>query len=442
MKIKLSDLSDIFPLAVIHFDTVFNGVSIDSRTVSPNDIFIALHGKNFDGHNYINEAINKGASAVISEVDLTDIPYIKVKDAHRALIDLALYYSSIIKPIVIGITGTNGKTTVTDLTAKITDQYKSTTKTFGNFNNNIGLPLSILKSKIDSEIFVLEMGASKKGDIKELLNIAKPNIVALLNVSPAHLDTFGTLDNILSTKEEIFLNQGFDKKVILNKSDQYFDRWVKKNKLNNIITISKDDQTADYSAMKVSDKELSVKIPYESEFKLRVVNTESHNILNILFSIALASEIGARSEHILSAMIDYDGVEGRSKIYKGINNSRIIDSSYNANPQSFEASINDLLSCTGKRWVVMGQMGELGKKSEEYHVNLALYAAKNHIDKLFIITEHNQAILGAFGDNAHAFDSTSDLIDFIKPLVKDDTNILVKASRFMHFETIVDDLKL
>jgi len=164
--------------------------------------------------------------------------------------------------------------------------------------------------------------------------------------------------------------------------------------------------------------------------------------LNILFSIALASEIGARSEHILSAMIDYDGVEGRSKVYKGINNSRIIDSSYNANPQSFKASINDLLSCTGKHWVVMGQMGELGKKSEEYHVDLALYAAKNHIDKLFIITEHNQAVIGAFGDNAHAFNSTSDLIDFIKPLVKNDTNILVKASRFMHFETIVDDLKL
>jgi UDP-N-acetylmuramoyl-tripeptide--D-alanyl-D-alanine ligase len=442
MKIKLSDLSDIFPLSAIHFDTVFNGVSIDSRTVSPNDIFIALHGKNFDGHNYIKEAIYKGASAVISEVDLTDIPYIKVKDTHRALIDLALYYSSIINPNIIGITGTNGKTTVTDLTAKITGQYKSTTKTFGNFNNNIGLPLSILKSKIDSEIFVLEMGASKEGDIKELLSIAKPDIVALLNVSPAHLDTFGTLENILSTKEEIFLNQGFDKKVILNKCDQYFDRWVKKNKLNNIITISKDDQTADYSAMVVSDKELSVKTPYEPEFKLRVINTKSHNILNILFSIALASEIGARSEHILSAMTDYDGVEGRSKVYAGINNSKIIDSSYNANPQSFEASINDLLSFPGKRWVVMGQMGELGKKSEEYHVNLALYAAKNHIDKLFIITEHNQAVIGAFGDDAHAFNSTSDLIDFIKPLVKNNTNILVKASRFMGFETIVDDLKL
>ena len=442
MRIKLSDLSEIFPSAAIHSDAVFSGVSIDSRTVHPNDIFVALHGKNFNGHDYIDEAIKQGASAVLSEVDLTDIPYIKVEDTHRALIDLALYYSSIIKPNIIGITGTNGKTTVTDLTAKITGHYKHTTKTFGNFNNNIGLPLSILKSKIDSEIFVLEMGASKKGDIKELLNIAKPNIVALLNVSPAHLDTFGTLENILSTKEEIFLNQGFDKKVILNKSDQYFDRWVKKNKLNNVITISKDDQTADYSAMKISDKELSVKTPYEPEFKLRVVNTESHNIMNILFSIALASEIGARSEHILSAMTDYDGVEGRSKIYKGINNSRIIDSSYNANPQSFKASINDLLSCAGKRWVVMGQMGELGKKSEEYHVNLALYAAKNHIDKLFIITEHNQAVIGAFGDNAHAFSSTSDLIDFIKPLVKNDTNILVKASRFMRFETIVDDLKL
>jgi UDP-N-acetylmuramoyl-tripeptide--D-alanyl-D-alanine ligase len=141
-------------------------------------------------------------------------------------------------------------------------------------------------------------------------------------------------------------------------------------------------------------------------------------------------------------MTDYDGVEGRSKVYKGINNSKIIDSSYNANPQSFKASINDLLSFAGKHWVVMGQMGELGEKSEEYHVNIALYAANNHIDKLFIITEHNQAITRAFGDNTHAFNSIPDLIDFIRPLVRNDTYILVKASRFMRFEAIVDDLKL
>ena len=441
MKIKLSELSDIFPSAAIHFDTVFNGVSIDSRTISPNDIFIALHGKNFNGHDYIDDAIKNGASAVISEVDLTDIPYIKVKDTHRALKNLALYYSSMIKPTVIGITGTNGKTTVTDLTAKIIGHYKRTTKTFGNFNNNVGLPLSILKSKTDSEIFVLEMGASRSGDIKELLDIAKPNIVTLLNVSPAHLDTFGTFEDIISTKEEIFFNQGFNKKVILNKNDQYYERWVKKNKLNNIITISEDDKTADYSAKKINDHELSINTPYESEFKLSVINTESHNILNILFSIALACEIGARSEHVLLAMSNYDGIKGRSKIYKGVNDSKIIDSSYNANPESFKASINDLLGCDGKRWVVMGQMGELGKKSEEYHVNLAIYAAKNNIDKLFIITEHNEAIVRAFGDNAHSFSSIPDLVDFIKPLASNDTTILVKASRFMNFEIIVDDLK-
>mgnify|MGYP001495335630 CR=1 FL=1 len=440
MRIKLSDLSEIFPSAAIHSDAVFSGVSIDSRTVYPNDIFVALHGKNFNGHDYIDEAIKQGASAVLSEVDLTDIPYIKVEDTHRALIDLALYYSSMIKPNIIGITGTNGKTTVTDLTAKITGHYKHTTKTFGNFNNNIGLPLSILKSKIDSEIFVLEMGASKKGDIKELLNIAKPNIVALLNVSPAHLDTFGTLENVLSTKEEIFLNQGFDKKVILNKSDQYFDRWVKKNKLNNIITISKDDQTADYSAMEVSDKELSVKTPYEPEFKLRVTNTKSHNILNILFSIALACEIGARSKHILSAMTDYDGVEGRSKVYAGINNSKIIDSSYNANPQSFMASINSLVKLDGNPWLIMGDMGELGDNSEFYHKQVVQHAYEMGIKKLFVISKYASAILKEFGKNSYDFDSIDALISFIKPQLNDNVNILVKASRFMEFEIIVNAL--
>ena len=283
------------------------------------------------------------------------------------------------------------------------------------------------------------MGASRIGDIEELVKIARPNIVALLNVSAAHLESFGSLDNILMTKEEIFLNQGQDKTVIINKNDKYYNRWIKKNTSNNIKTISITDD-ADYSMLNLSADRMTVKTPYENKFEFKINNHESFNLLNILFSIGLACEAGARSNHIIAAFNNYIDVKGRSKIYKGINNSNIIDSSYNANPASFEASIDLLVSMKSKSWVIMGQMGELGDNSEKYHTELALYAAKKGVDKLFVLTDHNEAISKAFGKGAYLFDNKSDLISKLKSLMQNNTNILVKASRYMKFETIVDEL--
>ena len=384
MNIELLQLEKILQSSVINFKKMcINGVCTDSRVITKGDLFIPLHGKNFDGHDYIKEAKKNGAIAVLSEYDLKiDIPYLKVKDTLVALAKLATYYSSYISPITIGITGTNGKTTVTDMTAKITSQYKSTLKTYKNFNNNIGLPLSILQAKKSDEIFVLEMGASKRGDIKELVEIARPQIVALLNVSEAHLETFESLENILLTKEEIFLNQGYKKTVILNKDDQYYDRWVGKNNTNNIKTISLTEK-ADYTAIDISSSTMSIKTPYESEFQINITNNESFHLMNLLFSIALACESGARSDHIIPAFKNYNNVEGRFRICNGFNNSSIIDSSYNANPASFRASIDSLMSMGSNSWVIMGQMGELGAHSEKHHVELAHYAAKKGVEKLF-----------------------------------------------------------
>ena len=439
MKARLSELENILKSSLSGPDILFQGISIDSRTTSKGNLFIALNGEKYDGHDYINKAINNGAVAVITEKDITSISHIKVNDTMQSLSILASEYLNEINPTTISITGTNGKTTVTDMTARIISNYKKTLKTYKNFNNNIGLPLSILRAKKSDEIFVLEMGASRVGDIKELVKIARPNIVALLNVSAAHLESFGSLDNILMTKEEIFLNQGQDKTVILNKDDKYYNRWIKKNSSNNIKTISITGD-ADYSMLDVSADRMTIKTPFEKKLEFKINNSESFNLLNILFSIGLACEAGAKSNHIIAAFNNYTDVKGRSKIYKGFNNTNIIDSSYNANPASFEASIDLLVSMRSKSWVIMGQMGELGDNSEKYHVELALYAAKKGVDKLFVLTDHNDAISKAFGEGSYLFDNKSDLVSKIKSLMQNDTNILVKASRYMKFETIVDEL--
>ena len=439
MKAKLSQLENILKSTLTGSDISFEGISIDSRTTIRGNLFIALHGAKYDGHDYINKAIKNGAVAVITEKDLSSIPHIKVNDTMQSLTMLSSQYLKQINPTTISITGTNGKTTVTSMTAHIVGNYKNTLKTYKNFNNNIGLPLSILKAKKSDEIFVLEMGASRIGDIKELVNIARPNIVALLNVSAAHLESFGSLHNILMTKEEIFINQGQDKTVIINRNDKYYNRWIKKNTSNIIKTISISDD-ADYSMLDLSADRMTVKTPYENKFEFKINNRESFNLLNILFSIGLACEAGARSNHIIAAFNNYTDVKGRSKIYKGINNSNIIDSSYNANPASFEASIDLLVSMRSKSWVIMGQMGELGENSEKYHTELALYAAKKGVDKLFVLTDHNEAISKAFGKGSYLFDNKSDLTSKLKSLMQNNTNILVKASRYMKFETIVDEL--
>ena len=439
MKLNLSELENILGSSVINSDVTFEGISIDSRTIKNNELYIPIKGENFDGHKFILDAVNNGACALITEKEYANIPYIKVADTKKALGLIATYYSGVINPTIIGITGTNGKTSVTNMTASILNYHTPTLKTFKNFNNQIGLPLSILKAEKKHQAFVLEMGASKKGDIKELVEIARPSIITILNVSPAHLDTFGSVDNILSTKEEILLNQDFSKKVILNKDDKYFERWAEKSNKHQIITISA-KQVADYYVVSSTDNTLVVKTPSMNQINIKVKDSVSYTINNILFSVALASEAGANAENIISGINNMLEVEGRFAVIDGYNGSSLIDSTYNANPASFKSTIDSLMQLTGVPWLIMGEMGELGDESQRYHIEVARYAREAGIKKLFVISRHADAILNEFGTNSYSFETNEQLIESVKPHITSNLNILIKASRFMKYEVIVNAL--
>ena len=441
MNILISELENILKSKVInaHALVSIDGISIDSRTIHKNELFVAIKGDNHDGHLFINDAIKNGASLVISENILEDFPCISVNDTTDALACIANFYVDKVHPVVIGITGTNGKTSVTNMTSMILETYKKTLSTYKNYNNQIGLPLSILKGEKEDKFFVLEMGASKVGDIKELINIAKPTIVALLNVSPAHMDSFKTIENIIKTKEEILSYQGYPKTVILNLNDDNFDRWSLEANKNRIITISI-SQSADYYISSLDDNVICIKTPYSDILNLHVNDIQPHTLNNILFSIALSYEAGARSSNVIKGLHNYNDVDGRFSIKMGYHGSQIIDSSYNANPHSFIASINSLVKLDRESWLIMGEMGELGKNSELYHKQVARYAYDMGVKKLFVISKHASAILNEFGQNSYAFDSADELIIFIKPQINDNVNILVKASRFMKFEIIVNAL--
>ena len=441
MKGSLSQLENVLNSTLVNSNVNFDGVSIDSRTIKKGNLFVAIKGENFDGHQFVNDAVKKGSAAIVTEKEFENIPQLIVKDTVVALGKIANFYLDALKPLTIAITGTNGKTTVTKLIGSMLNKFKSTLTNFGNFNNHIGLPLSILKMNDEHQICVLEMGASRKGDIEYLTSIACPKIVALLNVSAAHLESFKDIDNILLTKEEIFSDQGYEKIVILNKDDTNFLRWNNLIKKHQVKTISK-TQTADYYIKNIENNVLAIQTADGKSFKLTLKQHHKHQIDNILFSVACASEAGASHENIIDGYYNFNGVNGRFYLNEGINGSTVIDDSYNANPSSMKLSLESLISMTGVAWFVMGDMGELGIQSQKFHSDLALYAKKIGVKKLFYVGQHKELVSKSFGENSFCFKNKSELVKFIQNIITNDVNILIKASRFMEFETIVGALKL
>ena len=418
-------------------DETYRNVRIDSRLISKGDIFIAIKGDNVDGNDFIEDAINRGASLVLSSKSIEHNSVRVVEDTVKSLGKIAEYFLSKIDKKCIGITGTNGKSTVTRLIASILKMNKKTHQTYKNYNNQIGLPLSILKADEDTEYFVLELGASKIGDIRELSVIAKPDIVALLNVSPAHLDTFENLENILMTKEEIIEDQGYEKIVVLNKDDKYFERWSKKASRHRIVTISK-FRDCDYKLVGQGNGKVVIKTPTNDVINISTKYTEDYMLTNILFATACALEAGARPSDVQKGIEGCNLPDGRLTVCNGLNGSTILDSTYNANPESFKAAIDSLSNLQGEKWVVMGEMGELGDKSFYHHCDVVKYAKQRGIQKIFMIGKDGDEIKKISENDIYLFNSIEDLIKYIKPMLKSNISVLVKASRFMKFEIIVD----
>ena len=444
MKLTIREICKLFdksisPELIENLDIPVNNFQIDSRIIQKNDVFVAFKGEQVNGHDYIEDAFKNGACLAIATQSKQNYPIIKVSDSTKALGLIASTYLKKLSPISIGITGTNGKSTVTSLTYSILNKYNITQKTYKNFNNQIGLPLSILSSHPSAKFFVLEMGASKSGDIRELSSIVRPNIVALLNVSAAHLESFGSIDNIFQTKEEILEDLGYEKTVILNKDDRNFSKWEKKSQRHKVITISK-KMYADYQMIGQDPDNILIKTPRHGNIKIPTKYREDYMLTNILFAIACASEAGVDKNAIKFGIKDCKLPAGRFSINEGINGSSIIDSTYNANPNSFKAAIDSISLMDGQNWLIMGEMGELSINSKNYHIEVVKYAISKNIKKIFIIGKDADEIKSSVNTDIYVFESKEDLTEYIKPMLNSEINVLIKASRFMKFESIVESL--
>ena len=444
MNIKLSKIASLLSLDIKGPDTTIRNLSIDSREIKNGDFFVAIEGKKHDGHDYIQQAIDNGASAILCN-DRFDrskirIPYIVCQDTLHSLGEFAAGYRKIIgSPFTIGITGTNGKTTVTKLTAEILKQRFSVSTTLRNYNNDIGLPLSILKSTEENyQKCVYELGASKKNDISYLVNICKPNMTTLLNVSEAHMESFGSFETLIKTKEEIFSHTNTDQ-VVLNKDDKYFAKWKKMNAQKKITTLSISSY-ADYFFEKIDDDFFYISTP-KGKFELSKKNSSGILAINLLFSISLAMEAGASIQSVKDGINTFSGVQGRFFSYVSSNKSLVIDDSYNANPESMKSSLNQLKNFKKNKIFIMGDMGELGERSLDHHLSVFKLAKDIDVKHLLYMGKYKNEAKSIFGDACKTFDDIIKLIDYARSVSDESTVVLIKASRFMNFDIIAEGLK-
>ena len=425
-------------------DQDFNGISIDTRTVNNGELFFALKGPNFDGHEFIEDANLNGAIATVVSNESSDKnTKIKVDDTRSALGKFGAAWRKEYDLCVVGITGSNGKTTLKELVAACLSTKAPTLATHRNYNNEIGIPLMLTQIKKEHEYAVFEMGANHSGEIAYLSSLVNPDIVVITNAAAAHLEGFGSIKGVAHAKGEILEIKNRPSYAILNADDDYYKYWMSlvedtktlsfglTNKADIFATNIKLNSTFTTFTLNFSDNCIDISLPLAGH----------HNVQNACAAAAVSVALGLDAKQIKSALDNMQPVTGRLQPLKGINNSKIYDDSYNANPFSTVAAAKFLVSLNGDSWFVLGDMKELGENEKKYHYEVGALLSSNGIKRLFGFGKLAKESVNAFGDGAKWYSDLSELINDLKE-ANNRTNILVKGSRSMRMELIVEALKL
>ncbi len=440
---QLSKIAGFFACS-IEKDVELSGVSIDSRSIKHNELFVAIRGENFDGHTFIKSAELQGAAAVICEKKSPDvhIPQIIVEDSLQALATIAKHYRASMQCKVIALTGSNGKTTVKEMIASILPKPSFATQ--GNFNNHIGVPLCALKLKKEDKYAVFELGANHIGEIAYVVDIVKPDVALINNIAPAHIEGFGSIEGVARAKGEIYQGLSDNGIAVVNEDDNYSHFW------DNIINLNK---VLRFSRLKVADiyaKDISFDnngaatftlVTSQGEIKVKLAVPGNHNISNALASASCCLAVGISLEVIKNGLENFNGVAGRMTYKKGVNSSVVIDDSYNANLRSALTAIDVLSARQGFKILVMGDMVELGDYTEEYHREVGKIAKNKGIDLVLTLGNHSKIVAESFGDPARHYIEGNLLISDLLPYLDDKSTVLVKGSRAAQMEKIVKMLE-
>jgi UDP-N-acetylmuramoyl-tripeptide--D-alanyl-D-alanine ligase len=429
--------------AVMHgHDAPLRGVSIDSRRIQPGNLFIALSGERVDGHDYVAQAAKSGAVAVAVERDIdAPISRLVVDDAKVALGRLGAAWRGQFDVPLVGITGSNGKTTVKEMVASIAAQVGEPLATRGNLNNELGVPLTLCELDQRHRSAIVEMGANHIGEIAYLASLAKPLVGIVTQCAPAHLEGFGSIEGVAQGKGELFTSLPTHGCAVINADDDYANFWKGLTTANRTLTFGLDnaaDVTGEWS-YGPRGIELHIVCP-QGHIRADLSLLGRHNVLNALAATAGACALGFNARAISRGLSNMRPVPGRLALTTRADGLRVIDDSYNANPTSTGAAINVLSGFEGHRCLVLGDMAELGTSSVDLHREVGALAAQSGIERLYTTGKTSRAAALAFGSGAQHFDSCEKLSAFLRGDVDSGAVILVKGSRSMRMERVVSAL--
>jgi UDP-N-acetylmuramoyl-tripeptide--D-alanyl-D-alanine ligase len=440
MSLGLMEIASAIGVSEPDHDVVIESIVTDSRKVHYGSLFAALPGSQVDGHDFAETAVNMGAAALLVSRPLDlEVPQLLVEDVLVALGKIAAEIRRRLKPTVIGITGSNGKTTVKEMLASILRMQGEVLATSGNFNNELGVPLTLFQLEQSHRFAVLEMGASKKGDIAYLSAMAAPDIGLITNIGPAHLEGFGSEEGVALAKGELYSSLPENGCAVLNGDQPWCDLWRALNTASGLLTFG-EQQHNDVRVESLAGK--SKLVTPGGSIELNIGLPGRHNLVNAAAAAAVSVALEIPLEKIKKGLEAVEPVPGRLNLLHADSGWTVIDDTYNANPASLYSALQVLAGMQGTAWLVLGDMKELGSSSRKLHSEVGEAARALGVSRIFALGEMAVWTVNAFGTGAQHFASQSDLIDALKAELRPGINCLVKGSRSMGMEHVVQAITI
>jgi UDP-N-acetylmuramoyl-tripeptide--D-alanyl-D-alanine ligase len=430
-------------------DRPYSVVSTDSRTLTAGALFVGLTGPRFNGADFVPAAAARGAvgALVEREVQGVALPQILVRDALGALQALARAWRAVFTLPIVAVGGSNGKTTTKEMTAAILARRGPCLATHGNLNNHIGVPLTLMRLEPSHLSAVIEMGANRRGDVAELVAIARPSVGLITNAGAEHLEGFGDLEGVARGEGEMVAGLAPEATAVLNADDAYFGLWREMAGAGRTVSFGVRAPMADFRALNpvqaIERGEFATRFTLRSPLGERAVMLKAggaHNIANALAAAAAASAAGASLEDIAAGLAEFRSVSGRLQLKHGLRDSWLIDDSYNANPSSVRAGLDVLRMLTGPTWLVLADMAELGEHASDSHADLGRYARECGVRRLFALGPQSSRAVETFGSGGEWFQDIESLIRRLQAELAPGVTVLIKGSRVNRLERVVQAL--
>jgi UDP-N-acetylmuramoyl-tripeptide--D-alanyl-D-alanine ligase len=444
MKTSLREFATLCGGRYAGEDRAYSGVSTDTRSLQAGQIYLVLRGPRFDGNDFLQVAAAAGAAAAVIDRAVVDppLPVIEVDDGQQALSTAARGWRAQFRHPVVGVAGSNGKTTVKEMTAAILAQRGPCLATRGNLNNHIGVPLTLLRLSDEHRSAVIEIGANRAGEVAALVEITKPDVGLITNAGAEHLEGFGDLDGVARAEGEMVAGLAAANVAIVNADDPYAAMWHGMT-VARVVTFGI-DKPADFRARdikeRLTDHGFSVSFTLLTPLGQREVQLNvggRHNVRNALAAAAAAVQAGATLDDVVQGLATMQPVSGRLQPVRTLHGARLIDDSYNANPSSMRAGIDVLTQLEGPSWLIMGDMGELGDHARSSHVDIGSYAREKGVQRLLATGPLSTLAVEAFGVGASWYPDTDSLARAANESLTADVTLLVKGSRSARLERVV-----